>query len=62
MPAGSEVARPAAQGNAVSEAQDALVALGYKPREVARLLKDIDSEGLNTEELIRQALQGAVRK
>lgn len=62
VPAGSEVTRSAAPGNVMAEAQDALVALGYKPREVTRLLKDIDSDGLNTEELIRQALQGAVRK
>lgn len=62
VPAGSEVTRPTAPGNVMAEAQDALIALGYKPREVDRLLKDIDSEGLNTEELIRQALQGAVRK
>lgn len=62
VPAGSEVTRSTAPGNVMAEAQDALIALGYKPREVDRLLKDIDSEGLNTEELIRQALQGAVRK
>lgn len=62
VPAGPGVSRSAAAGNAVSEAQDALEALGYKPREIARLLKSIDAEGLGTEDIIRLALQGAVRK
>ncbi len=46
---------------ASDEAFGALVALGYKPAEAIRLLKDIDSKGLTTEEIIRQALQGAVK-
>ncbi len=44
-----------------SEAQAALVALGYKPAEAARLLKNAEGEGLSTEEWIRRALQAAVR-
>jgi Holliday junction DNA helicase RuvA len=53
-------AQPAAQ----AEAYSALVALGYKPLEATRLLKALgaDSNALSTEELIRQALQGAVRE
>lgn len=62
VPLNSESTPGRPPGNAMAEAQDALVALGYKPREVARLLQDLDSDGLSTEELIRQALQGAVRK
>lgn len=62
VPAGGQMTSTQPLSNAMAEAQDALVALGYKPREVSRLLKDIDSDGLNTEDLIRQALQGAVRK
>lgn len=62
VPGGSDIVRTSSPGNAVAEAQDALVALGYKPREVARLLKGMDTEGLATEEIIRLALQGAVRK
>ena len=38
-----------------------LVALGYRPAEVTRLLKSVDNEGAGTEELIRRALQAAAR-
>lgn len=44
-----------------AEAHSALVALGYKPIEVERLLQRIDSEGASSEELIRRALQGAMK-
>ena len=47
--------------NAQSEAYAALVALGYRPVEVTRLLKSVDDEGAGTEELIRRALQAAAR-
>ena len=43
------------------EAYAALVALGYRPVEVTRLLKSVDDEGAGTEELIRRALQAAAR-
>jgi len=42
-----------------SEAYAALVALGYKPPEVTRLLKAADEPGLSTTELIRRALKTA---
>ena len=45
-----------------SEAFDALVALQYKPAEATRLLKGIDAGTHSTEELIRLALQGAIRE
>ncbi len=51
------VARPA---SARDEAQDALLALGYKPAEVRRLLDRVDSEGLDSEQIIRQALRSAM--
>jgi Holliday junction DNA helicase RuvA len=47
--------------SAEGEAFGAMVALGYKPAEAMRLIKAVKSEGLSTEELIRNALQGAVR-
>jgi holliday junction DNA helicase RuvA len=52
------------QPGAQAEAYSALVALGYKPLEATRLLKGLgrDSDTLPTEELIRRALQGAVRE
>ena len=44
-----------------AEAYAALVALGYRPGEVTRLLQSVDNEGAGTEELIRRALQAAAR-
>jgi holliday junction DNA helicase RuvA len=44
-----------------SEALGALIGLGYKPVEAARLLKGIETGVHTTEELIRRALQGAAR-
>ncbi len=49
------------EAGARAEAYAALVALGYRPVEVTRLLKSIDCEGAGTEELIRRALQAAAR-
>ncbi|HXW74128.1 MAG TPA: Holliday junction branch migration protein RuvA [Steroidobacteraceae bacterium] len=48
--------------SAESEAYDALVALGYRPAEAARLLKTVGPGTHSTEELIRRALQGAARE
>jgi Holliday junction DNA helicase RuvA len=44
-----------------SEAFSALIALGYKPPEVVRLLKSADEPGLSTTEIIRRALKSAVK-
>jgi Holliday junction DNA helicase RuvA len=44
-----------------SEAWSALVALGYKPVEVTQMLKPFAGQPGSTEDLIRRALQGAVR-
>jgi Holliday junction DNA helicase RuvA len=53
----------ATAGNgAQAEAFSALVALGYKPAEVTRLLKAVDPAARTTEELIRGALQVAAAK
>ncbi|HEY2679018.1 MAG TPA: Holliday junction branch migration protein RuvA [Steroidobacteraceae bacterium] len=55
---------PAAAGLAASpqsEAFSALIALGYKPPEITRLLKSADEPGLSTTEIIRRALKSAVR-
>jgi holliday junction DNA helicase RuvA len=58
---------PGAAGRATgrdpqSEAFDALVALQYKPAEATRLLKGIVAGSHSTEDLIRLALQGAIRE
>ena len=54
---------PKADGaaGARAEAYAALVALGYRPVEVNRLLQGVEQEGAGTEELIRRALQAAAR-
>lgn len=39
------------------EAHEALLALGYKPAEAGKMLKDLDTKRLTTEELIREALK-----
>ena len=43
------------------DARAALVALGYKPPEVTRLLKAVDEPGLTTTEIIRRALRSAAK-
>ncbi|HEX5651109.1 MAG TPA: Holliday junction branch migration protein RuvA, partial [Steroidobacteraceae bacterium] len=45
--------------NPHAEAFSALVALGYKPPEVTRLLQKVDASVTTTEELIRHALRAA---
>jgi holliday junction DNA helicase RuvA len=60
MPGGA--AAGAAATSAESEAYGALVALGYRPAEAARLLKAAGPGTHSTEELIRRALQGAARE
>lgn len=59
-PPGDAAAGP---GNgAQAEAFSALVALGYKPAEVTRLLKAVDASAQTTEDLIRGALQVAAAR
>jgi holliday junction DNA helicase RuvA len=48
--------------NPANEAYDALIALGYRPAEATRLLKAAGPGTHSTEELIRRALQSAVRE
>jgi holliday junction DNA helicase RuvA len=61
-PATAVGAAGGAAGLAVSaqtEAYGALIALGYKPAEVVRLLKSVDPSVTSTEEMIRHALRSA---
>ena len=48
-----------AANGAQGEAHGALLALGYKPAEVTRLLAKLDTAQLGAEELIREALKRA---
>jgi holliday junction DNA helicase RuvA len=62
-PVGSAAtAAAAATASPENEAYGALVALGYRPAEAARLLKAVGPGTHSTEELIRRALQGAARE
>jgi Holliday junction DNA helicase RuvA len=45
-----------------AEAFSALLALGYKPAEVTRLLKAVDASAQTTEDIIRHALQAAATR
>jgi Holliday junction DNA helicase RuvA len=47
----------AASGQSASEAESALIALGYRPAEVTRMLSALDTTGLSTEALIKEALR-----
>ena len=44
----------------LTEAIQALVALGYKPQEASRMTSRIDSDGLSSDEIIRQSLRAAL--
>ena len=52
---------PGPGATAQSEAFSALIALGYKPPEVVRLLKTVDGADLATTEIIRRALKAAAK-
>ena len=57
-------AEPGGEGrsaDAVEEAVSALVALGYKPQEASRMVRAVAAQSQSSEEIIRQALQGAGR-
>jgi Holliday junction DNA helicase RuvA len=48
-------------GNAVSEATNALVALGFKPQEAARMARAAARPDMSVEQVIRHALQATVK-
>ena len=56
MPAGG-----GAPGDPATEAATALQALGYKPAEVTRLVRDAAAPGDSAEDIIRKALKAALR-
>lgn len=64
MPAAGGTPAGVGMGTAASpqsEAFSALIALGYKPPEVVRLLKSVDEPDLATTEIIRRALKSAAK-
>jgi Holliday junction DNA helicase RuvA len=54
-------AMPMTPSSVEGEAWTALVSLGYKPAEVTAMLKPLAGQGGSAEDLIRRALQAAVR-
>ena len=48
--------------NPVEEAVSALIALGYKPPQASRMVSQIDSNDLCSEEIIRDALKASIIK
>lgn len=50
-----------AVGNPKQEAISALCSLGYKPLDANKMVQNINTDNLSCEDIIRQALQGAVR-
>jgi len=48
--------------DAVGEARNALVALGYKPQEASRMARAVAEAGMETEEIIRRALKATVKE
>ena len=56
-PAGARVAA----GDALGEAVTALIALGYKAQEAARMARSAAQPGMGVEEIIRHALQAMVK-
>lgn len=47
--------------SATEEAEEALIALGYRPQEASRIVSRVAVEGMDSEALIRQALKGMLR-
>ena len=50
-----------ADGQAAGEAEDALVALGYRPAEAARMIAGVKEASASTEDMVRAALRLAAR-
>jgi Holliday junction DNA helicase RuvA len=60
-PGGGKAAPLSVEASARNEAVDALVALGYKPKEVNNLIAKLDIEDKSAEDIIRLALRQAAR-
>lgn len=61
VPGGGKAAPLTVAANARNEAVDALVALGYKPKEVHTLISKLDIEDKSAEDIIRLALKQAAQ-
>ncbi len=61
LPSAAGRARVAVDASPRSEAVDALISLGYKPKEVNKLIGDMDVENCSAEDIIRLALKHAAK-
>lgn len=52
---------PGGQSNALKDAVEALIALGYSPPEASRMVNAVDTADLSSEKIIRAALQAMVK-
>jgi Holliday junction DNA helicase RuvA len=59
---GAGGASPAVAGDALGEARNALVALGYKPQEASRMVRAVAEADMETEDIIRRALNSTVKE
>jgi Holliday junction DNA helicase RuvA len=57
----ASAASSSSQPSPVSDAVSALTALGYKAQEASRMVRAVDVTGLETEAIIKAALQGTVK-
>lgn len=61
LPVATGTARIAVEASPRSEAVDALISLGYKPKEVNKLIGDMDVDNCSAEDIIRLALRQAAQ-
>ena len=61
-PAGSASPGQPRPGDALGEAVNALLALGYKPQDAGRMARNVAEPGMAVEEIIRHALQATVKR
>ena len=59
-PESGETAAPIEVTDGREEAEQALIALGYKPAQASKAVNTVYSSGMSTEELIRAALKGMI--
>ena len=57
LPEGEHAPPVAGKSDAVKDAVSALISLGYKPQEASKMVSGIDTQGLESEEVIRLALK-----
>ena len=52
---------PVVQADPVAEAEEALVALGYKPQEASRMIAKVDADGKSLEDILKLALKAMAK-